>query len=92
MCARRILQMGLTAMLPCILLVGCTTDQNYVRRNRRVYLVRHSVDPYAGREWQQGMRALGAVLRPYSKLTPVETEKRIGALEGLGTFMDLMNR
>lgn len=49
-------------------------------------------DPHSGREWQDGMRALGEVIRPHSKVDPYTTEKNIRALEGYGTLMDLMNR
>jgi hypothetical protein len=49
-------------------------------------------DPHYGQEWQTGMRALGEVIRPYSKVDPLTTEKNIRALEGYGTLLDLMNR
>jgi len=49
-------------------------------------------DPHYGQEWQTGMRALGEVIRPYSKVDPVTTERNIRALEGYGTLLDLMNR
>jgi hypothetical protein len=49
-------------------------------------------DPHYNREWQESMAALGTILRPHSKLSPIETEKNIQALEGLGSLIDLMNR
>jgi len=49
-------------------------------------------DPHYNREWQDSMAALGTILRPHSKLSPLETEQNIQALEGLGSLIDLMNR
>lgn len=49
-------------------------------------------DPHYNREWQDSMEALGSIIRPHSKLSPVETEMNIKALEGLGSLIDLMNR
>ena len=51
-------------------------------------------DPHYNREWQDAMAALGNILRPYSKISPIETEKNIQGLEGLGSLidLDLMNR
>lgn len=47
-------------------------------------------DPHYGKEWEDGMKAVGNVVRPYSKVGPVETEERIKALKGIGTLIDLM--
>jgi hypothetical protein len=51
--------------------------------------VRH--DPHYEREWQDGMAALGAVMRPYSKQSDRKTEESIQALQGLGVLMDLLD-
>lgn len=49
-------------------------------------------DPHYGQEWQTGMRAAGAIIRPYSKVDPIRTEQNIEAMQGIGTLIDLMNR
>lgn len=49
-------------------------------------------DPHYNREWQDSMEALGDIIRPHSKLSPVETEQNVKALGALGSLIDLMSR
>jgi len=47
-------------------------------------------DPHYNREWQDAMSALGTIVKPYSKASPLETEQNIQALQGFGALLDLL--
>ena len=53
----------------------------------------HRVDPHAGRECQDGMRALGQVSHALGRQrNPYEARKAMNGLGALGILMDLSRR
>ena len=66
-----------------------TLSQRIISSSPNTIVVRQ--DPHYEREWQDGMAAVGDVLRPFSKQSAKEGKQNIQALEGLGILIDLLD-